>query len=628
MKLGGFAGKVLSVNLTTGEIREEPLGQDMPSRFLGGLGTSIKLAYDHIIPKTNPLSPENLIVLGVGPFVGTNIPASSRVYAITKLPASQTIGWCGAGGPFFGYALKHSGYDHLVITGRASHPVYLTITDNDVQIGDASSFWGKGIDSVTEDLSREMGPSTGVLAIGPAGEKKVVFSMAFIDGISSLGRGGVGAVMGSKNLKAIAVKGHQSIHIADRPGCNKITKKLYKEIRNYPYLKDWQDLGLLKSLPAIPHDVYYKIKKKRIACISCPVGDKDIVEIKDGVHTGLVKKTSSAVNLFSPMIYGMKDYRDAIKCMSVLDDYGMDMFEFFGIMECIQKCREKGLLDQDGIEEEIRTDSLSSMLHWIEQIKDRNGLGDTLADGFNGIFSRFGQIARDLSPPVIKGMLPYVGPKGPLPWNLFGTMELGQVLEPRGPHVGASGSPTYFAKRPPEVFPKHLKRMGVPGDAAERILGLETSPGSSGQRKDLDVGRLLVYSHNWFVILGSLGLCARAQVNRFYDAELCARLYEKVTGIPTSIDDLRLKADRAWTLLRMANIREGVDRKADHIPESWYKKEPFRNYTTEEPLALNDYHQMIDSYYEERGWDKKTGIPLEEKLKKLDLLPYTGANVS
>lgn len=211
-------------------------------------------------------------------------------------------------------------------------------------------------------------------------------------------------------------------------------------------------------------------------------------------------------------------------------------------------------------------------------------------------------------------MLTYVGPRGPLAWNLFGTMELGQVMDPRGPHVAASGSPTYFAKRSLDVFPHHLRRMGIPEEAIDRIL-----PGMGTSGQNLKIGRLLKYSHQWFAVLGSLGICARAQINRFYNAGLCAELYEAVTGIKTDPDALRRRADRAWTLLRMANVREGYTRKDDILPEKWFEEPAFRDYLSEQPVTPESLEHMIDDYYDEQGWDIQAGIPTLRKLAELDL---------
>ncbi|MDY6852601.1 MAG: aldehyde ferredoxin oxidoreductase N-terminal domain-containing protein [Thermodesulfobacteriota bacterium] len=617
MTLGGFAGKILHVDLTSGEIRNEPLDPVLAEKYIGGLGLTVKLAYDAIMPGTGALSPGNPISLGAGPLVGTDLPSTSRVYAVTKLPTSGTIGWCGAGSVTFGFNLKNAGYDNIVITGKAGRPVYLYINDGQAEIREAGFLWGKSQEETCQVLWRDFAWPAGILAIGQAGENLVSFSMAYVNRIATLGRGGFGAVMGSKNLKAVVVRGSGGVKVADGKRYNALCEPFLETIREYPYLKEWQDLGIVKSLPIMSKETYYAIKRKRVSCVSCPIGCKDVVEIPDGKFKGLIACSSSAVNLWTPVTYGFKDYRESIKCIATIDGYGLDMFEFFGLMVFVKALCDEGIIPQDQVDPEIIIDSLDSMEAWAKKISFREGLGDILAQGFNGVLDEFGPEAAKFAPPLVKGMHPYAGPAAAVTWDLFGTMEIGQVLDPRGPHVGSGGSPTYFARRPLDVFPKHLKRMGVPKEAVARILpGLGSEEGEPG----LKVGTLLKYSHAWFSTLGSMGICARAAINRFYSASLCADLYEAVTGIETDLPKLRERVDRVWTLFRMANVREGLNRKEKEVvPEQWFEKPMFKNYVTGEPLHPREAERIIEDYYDEWGWDRKTGIPTGRELEKLGL---------
>ena len=614
MTNGGFAGNILYIDLTRREIKKLPLDLHLAEKFSGGLGLSIKLACDRITPRSDALSPENPIVIGVGPLVGTSLPASSRVYGVSKFPGSGTIGWCGGGGGMFGCFLKNAGYDHIIIEGRAPRPVYIKIFDDDVELCDASDLWGKGIEETCEILWSQYTKPAGVIAIGQAGENKVAFSMASIDRHSTLGRGGFGAVLGSKNLKAIIVKGTKGIRVANKKSYKALSDALLTKIREYPHLKEWQDLGLLKSLPIVSKEIYHEIKLRRIACVSCPIGDKDVVKITIG-DSSSVRCSSSATNLFMPLIYGFKDFQKAAKCIAILDEYGLDMFEFFGIMSYAKALCDKGIISAQNLEDEIDLSSLPSMEVWAKKISLRQGLGNIFADGFRGMFAHFGEEAKNFAPYTAKGMLTYVGPRGPLQWNLFGTMELGQIIDHRGPHIAASGSPTYFAKRELDAFLPNMRRMGILDETIGRIL---TGTGTPSQ--DIKIGRLLRYSHQWFSILGSLGICARAQINRFYDARLCAELYEAVTGIKTSLDDLKLRADRAWTLLRIANVKEGHLRSDDEMPDKWFEDPAFCDYMTGQPITRDTVSRMVDDYYFEQGWDISTGIPTKSRLNDLGLL--------
>ncbi|MCP4751711.1 MAG: hypothetical protein GY866_12515 [Proteobacteria bacterium] len=618
MNTGGFAGKILWVDLTRGKIEQKPLDFEEAERFIGGLGLTLKIAYDAIKPGTDALDPESTVVLGAGPLVGTSLPSTSRVFAVAKLPSSDTIGWCGAGGVNFGCQLKNAGFDHIVIHGRSERPVYLEIIDDKVAIRPADALWGLGVEETCEELWKDWEKPAGILSIGQAGENQCTFSMAFIDRIATLGRGGLGAVLGSKNLKAVLVRGSGGIRVADRKAYKNLSRQFLDKIREYPYLKEWQDLGMTKSFPSLSKELYDRLKKRRLACVSCPIGCKDVVQIPDGEFQGLTACTSSVVNLFTPVIYGFKDYRQAVKLMTTLDRYGLDSFEFFGIMTLAKTLVEEGLIPAESVETEIVMDSLESLETWAGKIAYRKGLGEVLAGGFDRILEEFGEEARKHAPALVKGMHPYAGPGSALPWDLFGTMELGQVLDPRGPHVGSGGSPTYFARRPLEVFPKHLKRMGVPPEAAQRIL---TGLDSPDQKQKLKIGTLLKYSHSWFSTLGSMGICVRAQVNRFYNVGVCTEFYQAVTGIETDLDQLRQRVDRIWTLYRLMNLRENPDRKSDQtFPENWFKIGGFREYVSEKPMSEGEAQGMIEDYYEEWGWDRKTGIPSSAALEKLGLM--------
>ncbi len=614
---GGFAGKVLRVNLTSGQITAEPLDPGLAEKYIGGLGTCLKLGHDALESGCDPLSPGNPIVLGAGPLVGTDLPSTSRVYAVSKLPASRTVGWCGAGGFTFGVMLKNAGFDHVVIEGRSPRPVMLSIEDGRVEVREAGGLWGRGVDETCRAIWAQAETPTGVLCIGPAGENLITFSMAFIDRISTLGRGGFGAVMGSKNLKAVTARGTGGVRVADRRSYRDLRRGLLEAIRSWPHLKNAQDMGLVQSFPLLSREDYRRIMRRRVACVSCPIGCKDVIQVPDGPYAGLIKCTSSVINLLTPNLYGFEDYRESIKCIDTVDELGLDMFEFFGLMVLAKKLVESGAIPAGSADPEIRPDRLDSMEAWARKISLREGLGAVLAGGFQAVIDEFGQPARDLAPALVKGMHPYAGPGSAVPWDRFGTMELGQLLEPRGPHVGSGGSPTYFAQRPLPTFTKHLRRMGVPEEVIPRIVRQGTGP---DDQAELKVGALLRFSHAWFTILGSLGVCARGNINRFYDAETCARAYQAVTGIATDLPTLHHRVARVWTLYRLTNLREGLERRQAEVPPpQWFGPKGFKEYLTGETLTPGAVDEMIEDYFREWGWDPKTGVPSHTELNRLGI---------
>jgi len=626
MEMGGYAGNVLHIDLTKSKVEREPLDPELAKSFVGGFGVNVKFAYDLIKPEIDPLSQENVIIIGVGPLVGTIAPGSSRVFVVAKFPINNTIGWAGAGGMSFGCMFKNAGYDHVIVKGRAARPVFLKIFDDDVEICDAEGLWGRGIEKTCDELWKKFGRPAGIVSIGQAGENLVKFAMAYIDKTSTLGRGGFGAVMGSKNLKAIIARGTKGVRVSDSRKFMRLCNELIERIKDYPRLKEWQELGLMVSLPFLPRELYLeKLKKDRICCTSCPIGDKDVIQIKEGEFKGLTTYTSSVVNTVMPMLWGLP-YDEAVKCIALLDDYGMDMFEFFAVLDFVNRLCDHEIVTGEHLESKIEY-NIKSLAEWAKKIAYREGFGDVLAGGLRGIIEMFGKQSEKFAPPMAKGLIAYVGPKGPVTWERFGTMELHQILSPRGSHVASGGSPTYFSVRPLEDFTTHFDRMGIPEDAVKRILpephdwpwAVQTGLVSPEEKMGLNVGRLTRYSEDWFTALASLGVCGRAQINRFYYAKLLAELYSAATGIEVDKKELMRRAERVWNLLKATNVREGFSRKDDKLPESWFEKPRFMDYTRKVEITKEIANKFLDDYYKERGWDVKKGIPTREKLLDLGL---------
>ena len=604
----GYAGSILHVDLTTGKIKKEPLDEGLIKDFTGGLGINIKLIYDLIEPGIDPLSPENPIVIGAGPLVGTVIPATSRMYINTKMPISGAIGWAG-GAMSFGCMLKNAGYDHVIVTGKAENPVYLKIFDDDISLEDASNLWGCDTNQTTDKLW-EMHGNCGVISIGQAGENLVKFSIALVDKISTLGRGGFGAVMGSKNLKAIITCGKKGVKVSDQKRLMELYKQIFERIKKYPLREEWLKFGLVRSIPIVPKEQYLeKLKKARIACPSCPIGDKDLIEIKEGEFKGLVSHQASVVNAYQLGMIGAGSYDRTIKCFDLVNRYGLDAITIGGLLPSVFELqRRKIITDQDTCGLTLKSD-FDTILKLLEEISYRRGFGETLAEGFNGLIDRFGEDSVKKIP-IVKGQELIVDPR----MMHLGTLEFEQFINPRGSHDASGGSPTYFAPgRKLDDFRKHFDRMGIPKDAMDRIFEPPI------EKMGLSIGRLTRYAEEWFTVLGSLGICARAQMNRFYSAKLCSELYSSVTGIQRSREDLMKAAERSWNVLKAANVREGFDRKNDQFPEQLLKSRLIYfhgNVKITEELA----DKLLDDYYDERGWDIEKGIPKKEKFLELGLL--------
>ncbi len=631
----GYVGTILHVNLTTGEIRKEPLDLELARNFIGGVGINHRLAYDLIKPRIDPLSPENPIIIGVGPLVGTFVPGTARVMGTTKFPLTGAIATAG-GSMRFGCMLKWAGYDHIVITGKAKRPVYLKIIDDDVELCDAKDLWGKDISQTTEELwDRYQG--SGVIAIGQGGENLVKFALALVDKAATFGRGGLGAVMGSKNLKAMVARGAKEIRISDSSRLKQLVDSLFERARTYPLHKTLVDLGVMENWPnyakqilhhknfteVYPEEkstelfgptVYKKIKTGRIACPSCFICDKDILEVKEGEYKGLVVHTASFLNtgIISTRL-GIEDCGRGLRLTDLLDRYGLGMLTFSSLLDFILFLHEQGIITEEDVGGLPLNRDFDTILTWLDKITFRQGFGDVLADGWLETIKKIGKDSEKHAY-IVKGQDCLWEPR----WAGLGTMELEQVVCPRGPTSATGGSPTYVPGIPIDVFKRHSERMGASKEAVDRIFD---SP------LGLNVGRLTRYSEDWYSVLSSLGICNRHMNNRFYHVNTCAELYSAVTGIQLSPRELMEAADRAWNMLKVLNVREGFDRKDDKIPDKWF--EPMKTAEGEEAVLMDyyktktlsreDVNELLDDYYDERGWDREKGIPTKEKLTELGL---------
>lgn len=625
----GYTGKILNVDLTNDKISVEHERIEDLRLFIGGMGMNCILGAEILKTKLDPFSEENVIILGVGPLVGTITPGASRTVGLSKFPATGAIA-NSCGSMSFGFNLKNAGFDHIIISGKSDKKVALTIIDDHVELSDATELWGKDIIETTNFLWKKI-TNSGVIAIGQAGENLVCGSLALIDKTATFGRGGLGAVMGSKNLKAIAAKGTMGIPVAYPKEFSKLCEKQFKRVRNYIHRDSWVELGMLRSLPVNgtllakgkkekarqASEKFYieKLKKRRIACPSCPMADKDILEIREGEFNGLVNYTSSVINpLMMLTLECLESSFHAVKAYDIISRYGLDSLTITSLFEFLGRMYKEGVINPSDLGFEWKND-FDTLINLIEIIVHREGFGDILADGWKKLAESNETLADEIL--AVKGLDIVFEPR----LMRLGTMEFEQVVNPKGSHVASGGSPTYVgAGGSLERFKIHFKRMGIPDSAINRIFNPPL------EIMGINVGRLTRYSEDWYTVLTSLGLCARAQMNRFWGLELATEFYNVVTGIELKADDVRIAAERTWNLLKIMNTKEGFSRKDDKFPKGWFKPLAFGDNQLEiqdfmggKVITIDLANQLLDDYYDERGWDIINGIPNEEKMKELSL---------
>ncbi len=608
MSISGYAGRVLYVNLTDGSSRVEPLDEGLAASLIGGFGINNRLAWDLMPAGVDPLSPENLIIIGAGPFAGTTIPGAAKVLVTTRFPMNGAFGTA-AGGGSFALLLKSTGYDHVVVSGRSSRPVVLRITERQVFLDDATGLWGGDTYDTSDALHREHEPCS-VIAIGQAGENLVKNSIAMVDKAGTVGRGGLPAVMGSKRLKAIVVEeGGIPTEVADRAGLQRLVDGLHDRIMRWPGRQQIEENGLI---PAPPDMAEYHLRTRRpLACPSCPLADKVIVRLEKGPYAGLqTYMTHLSVNRFSAATSD-EAYEQSIKYSDTLNRYGIGGTNFTGLFAQVVEMYRRGIItsaDTGGIE--LRNE-IDTALELLRMTAFREGFGVVMADGASAVIERFGPEAEKYVAHV-KGLSVVRDPRS----GGLGTMEFEQITTPRGAHVAAGGSPSYDAERPFADFVRHGQRMGA---SAESLGRLEESG-------TFNPARYSRYSEDWYALFNSLSLCNRAQVNRFYHIDSLAELFHAVTGIKLTPAELMQSAERAWTYGKMLSAREGFDRRHDRCPEAWFqplvrdgRERHITDYYQTTELTREDLERLLDDYYDERGYDKVTGLPTRRTLERLGL---------
>ena len=623
----GYMGKILHADLGSGQFEIKDIELDSAMAYLGGLGLNALLMKQIYATGTDPLSPDNPIILGSGPLVGTGCPGAAKIIATTRFPLNGTISES-VGSMRFALNLKGAGFDHMIITGRAKKPVVISLGNNEPRLLDASELWGLDIFETTDALKKSHnGPKPSVIAIGPSGENRVVFSMALVDKAATLGRGGLGAVMGSKNLKAIIASGKNRPEVYDPKELKLHIAGMHerlKRFKNYPrvlelgimenwdnYIKQFSACRSFsnvfsgeKASELYGPDVYRSLQVKRLGCPSCFTPDKDHLEVKEGPYKGFKTTTTSYFNSFSiGHLFDLNTTDDktaSLRMTDRLDRLGLDMFTFGGMLDFLVTQCEDGALDPARFDLPLKRD-MDTLNIWADAITARKGSADTLAQGWKVLLEYLGK-EYETHAPVIKNC--------DILWEPrlvgMGTMEFEQIVSLKGPRSQSGGSPTYVPGQTEDnlpLFRRHLERMGADKEAIERIMD---SP------LGFNVGRMTRYAEDWYTILSSLGICNRHFNNRFYSLELCRKLFAAVTGFQVSDEQIRQSAVLTWDTLKGLNTGEGFGPADDRPPEIWFRTmtgvdgQPLilRDYFGKTELNRQDIIRLVEDYYDERGWGK------------------------
>lgn len=589
----GWMGKLLRIDLTTKSIVAAPIESDIWQRFLGGRGFGAYLLWREIGPEIEALDARNLLVFATGPLTGTTAATPGRFSVSTKSPLTGTILDANSGGKW-GVYFKKCGFDALIVSGKADRPVYIDIKDEQVTIKDAAALWGKDVHETTDRLLEMEGSGCSVMCIGPGGENLALIAAIMNDKDRALARGGVGAVMGSKNLKAVVVKGTRQIQIADPERMKFVTYETNKLVRQHPITsKGLPEFGtsvlvnIMNEAGIFPARNYQQSHFEYAEQVSGEAITEQILTKKAGCWGCIIqcaRKTKTAHEEGEGPEYesnwalgpncGISDLQAITEANYLCNKLGLDTISTGGTIACAMELTERGIVNAG-----IKFGEAEKLKDVIRRIAYREGIGDELALGSKRFAARYGAEQYSMQ---VKGLeLPAYDPRGAQGQGLAYAISNRGGCHLRGGYVIG-----------PEI-------LGAP-----RMIDRFTTTGKAGHTvRSMDLG----------TVVDSLVVCrfATYACNEF----IWARLLAAVTGIPYQPEELIQMGERIVNLERLFNLREGFGRNDDTLPRR----------LLEEPVSSGpaqgrtvDLEPMLDEYYQFRGWDKN-GVPRAEKLQELGL---------
>lgn len=610
----GYMGKLLRADLTNRTLRDEPLDEDVARAFVGGSGYAARIIHDEVPGDTDPLSPANKLVFMTGPATATSLPTTARYEVCTKSPLTNM--WLDASSSgWWARDFKLAGYDGIIVEGKADAPVYLWIKDGKAELRDASALWGLDSDQTQEAIRAELGdPKIKIACIGPAGEKQVPLAAVMNDEQRAAGRGGAGAVMGSKNLKAIAVRGNGKTPVADEARLREITKELRARLAVHPVVSNFTPYGtgFLMEHGWVTGDVPNKNWAKGVwregcealngrvmaetilvphaACQGCFIRCARWIKIKEGPFAmegpGPEYETLAA---FGTLL--MNDSLEAVCWANDLcNRYGVDTISTGSVIGFAMEAYEKGIITKEEAGCELTWGNADAIMEMIKQIGEARGLGAVLGKGVKRAAAEIGRGTEAFAVHV-KGMeVPYHDPRA------YFSMATTYATGPRGAcHMhGASFIMEQGAPRPDTGIPPEVDRFDNQGK-----------------------GILAKLAQDKYSMTGSMVICVMLSDGMIF-ADYAAIL-EAITGEPWTVERVNQTGERITNLQRVFSMKCGITGADDRLPKRLLEPPDEGSHAGKVP----DMAVLLADYYKERGWDE-TGKPTRAKLEELGLAEIVG----
>lgn len=606
----GWNGRILRVNLTTGETSVEEVDPRIARDFIGGRGWAIRYLYDEIDPRVDPLSPENKLVFATGPLTATPVPTGNRYMVTTKSPLTGAIS-CSNSGGFFPTEMKRTGFDMFIFEGRAERPVYLWVNDDRVELRPADHLWGRTVFETEDILRAETDPRARVACIGPAGERLAPIAAILNEKHRAAARSGVGAVMGSKNLKAVVVRGTRRIPLAYPKELQALADQVVEEVKQAvaagkATLRTYgtayvppvtNEVGILptynfrtgvfhgaEAISGRTLNQKYLVRPK--ACYGCPIACGRVTRVEDPVFGGEGEGPEYETIGSLGSACGVDNLAAITKANYICNELGLDTISAGVTIACAMEMYELGLIPESDIGRPLRFGDGEAVVEMVRLAGLREGFGDLIAQGSYRLASHYGHPEFSMS--AKKQEFPAYDPRGAKGMGLlYATSNIGAS------HM--AGDTAYM-----EVF-------GVPKKVDP--LSWEDKP------------RLVKYFEDIFTVIDAAGLCVFLSIRYLFEPTYnvepvrISRLMEYATGAGYDEETLLKAGERVYNLERMFLVRAGFSRADDTLPPRMLR-EPMPEGPAKGHVVELD--QMLPEYYRLRGWDEN-GVPTPEKLAELGL---------
>jgi len=619
----GYAGKILRVNLSDRKVRVEETSQDLARRFIGGTGYAGYLLYHEIPQGADPLGPENKLYFVTGPVTGTLWPTAGRMAVVSKSPLTGIWAESHVGG-HLGPEIKYAGYDMIIIEGCASDPVVVSVVDGEVQFNDAKRYWGLTTLQTCKVVRRDLNqPHAHLAVIGPAGEHQVKFSSIMVDGTRALGRTGMGAVMGSKRLKALLVRGTGGVQVAQPERFRSLCDDAHRRVLENPQAQEMRRYGTpllvatkqnIGELPTRNHregifEGWERISAETLrehyylttrACSTCRLACKKAYQVKEGPYRGLITEGPEYEGLMAMgSNVAIDDVPTILKAQQLCNQYGLDVISTGCTAAFIMELREHGILsleDMQGVD--LNWGAKDALIKFIHDVAYRRGFGDLAAEGTHRLALQIGSKAEPYDI-TVKGM-EVSGQDG----RAHRSMALGHAVAARGAD--------------------HLRNLCTMDqlaykDVAAQRFGADKLPEICDPYSETHKALATVVTEKVYAIRDALIVCwYTCSWPPIFWVEDFAPLLAATTGEQAfnNPQELMRIGARLVTLKRCFNVREGITRRDDTLPRR-FTHEPMPSGPSQGQTV--NLEPMLNEYYALYGWDKDTGIPTRQCLLDLGL---------